>query len=279
VAESPQGPKHDKGTIVDLDVLRRIFDIGINLVPLPVILFMLIGVQSDISVGASTLVRIPNAEINSEFRGWIHEDFRHRMTPELFETSIGQFNLLVNGQFAEFAESFGSFFFKDAPARIFGGHESAYQEYVYAYFSSAAHALKIRPKWTFKMEVGAGLGRADIVFYKEEGVVVEVKRFSHDKKEGYRDQERIQLSGGTKEALSQCDTRHYRLTMPEHVNTVYEYGLAFVGPYCAVEARVLKKVNGTWVTNLVYTAEEDEKRRQRTYCTGVSVGQRITAPP
>jgi hypothetical protein len=33
MAESPQGPKHVKRTIVDLDVLRRIFDNGKNLVP------------------------------------------------------------------------------------------------------------------------------------------------------------------------------------------------------------------------------------------------------
>jgi hypothetical protein len=221
---------------------------------------MLIGVQSDISLDASASVRIPNAEVHSEFRGWIQEDFRRRMTPELSETSIGQFNLLVNGHFAEFAESFGSFFFGEAPACIFGGRESAYQEYVYAYFSSAA--LKVRPKWTIKMEIGAGLGY--IVFYNEVGVVVEMKRFSHGKKEGYRDQEHKQLSNGTKEALLQCDTRHHRSMMPERVNTVYEYGLAFLGPYCAVEARVLKKVDGTWITNRVYTAEEDEKRRQRT---------------
>jgi len=228
----------------------------------------LIGVQSDISLDASTSVRIPNAEIQTEFRGWIREDFHSRMTPELSETSIRQFNLMVNGDFAEFAESFGNFFFREAPACIFGSRESAYQEYVNAYFSSAAHALQVRPKWTVKMEVGAGLGQAGIVFYNEVGVIVEVKCFSHDKKEGYHNQERKQLSSGTKEALLQCDTRHYRLMMPKHVNTIYEYGLAFLGPYCGVEARILKKENGSWVTESAYTADEDENRRQRTYCTG-----------
>ncbi len=69
------------------------------------------------------------------------------------------------------------------------------------------------------MEVGAGLGRAYILFNNEVGVVVEVKCFSHDKKEGYRDQERKLLSSGTKEALLQCDTRHYRST-PEHVTNM-----------------------------------------------------------
>jgi hypothetical protein len=58
------------------------------------------------------------------FVGGFTRTFASRMTPELSETSIGQFNLLVNGHFAEFAESFGSFFFREAPARIFGGRES-----------------------------------------------------------------------------------------------------------------------------------------------------------
>ena len=100
-----------------------------------------------------TSVRIPNAEIQIEFRGWIRKDFHNHMT---LETSIGQFNLLLNGHFAEFAESFGSFFFREAPARLFGGRESAYEEYVYAYFSSAAHALKVRSKWTIRGRSWAG---------------------------------------------------------------------------------------------------------------------------
>ena len=36
LADSAKGPKHVKRTIVDLDVLRRIFDNGKNLVPMPV---------------------------------------------------------------------------------------------------------------------------------------------------------------------------------------------------------------------------------------------------
>jgi len=131
------------------------------------------------------------------------------MAPGLTKTSIGQFNLMVNGHFAEFAESFGNFFFTEAPPRIFGGLESVYQEYVYAYFLSAARTFTDCPKWTTRMEVSAGLDRVDIVFHNDVGVVVEVKHIAHNKKEGYRDQERKLLSSGTKEALIQCDTHHY----------------------------------------------------------------------
>jgi hypothetical protein len=56
-------------------------------------LYTLIGVKSDITLDANASVRIPNTEIQSEFRGWIRQDFHSRMTPELSETSVGQFNL------------------------------------------------------------------------------------------------------------------------------------------------------------------------------------------
>ncbi len=265
MADGAQDPKHIKRTIVDFDVLCRIFDNGKNLIPVN-FLYMLIRVQSEISLNASASVRIPNSEIQSEFREWIREDFGRRMTPELSDSSITLFNLMSNGSFAEFAESFGQLFFTQVPQRIFGGVETVYQDYLFAYLSSAAHALEVKPKWTTKMEVDAGDGRTDMVFYRDEGVVLELKRFPRKKKKGYRDQERLQLSNGTKEALEECDTRYCRSIMPENVTTIYEYGLAFLGPYCGVEARILKKVNGIWVTDGVYTAGEDEKRRQRMYC-------------
>lgn len=116
------------------------------------------------------------------------------------------------------------------------------------------------------MEAGAGAGRADVVFYGNVGVVVEFKRFEYPKKEGYRDTELLKLSDGTRQALEQCDMRHYCSVMPKHITTIYEYALAFLGPYCGVEARTLEKKNEVWLITSVYAADEDEVRRQRTYC-------------
>lgn len=107
------------------------------------------------------------------------------------------------------------------------------------------------------MEQPAGIGQLDIMFYRDVGVVAELKREPQEEKKGYREVECKRLTKGTKQVLERCDTRHYRSIMPEHVTTIYEY--------CGVEARTVKKVNGVWVTVDVYTADEDEKRRERIY--------------
>jgi len=94
-----------------------------------------------------------------------------------------------------------------------------------------------------------------------------VKRLPHPDKKGYRhDIEGRQLSQETMEALKQCDTRNCRAIMPDGVVTICEYGLAFLGPYCGVEGRLIEKVGEQWVTKATYTAQEDEKRRKNTYC-------------
>ena len=226
----------------------------------------LIGVQSEIFQNARASVRIPNFEVQSEFRRWIREDFNRRITPELSNSSITLFNLMANGSFAEFSESFRELFLTQVPQRILGSVETVYQDYFYAYLSSAAHAIEVKPKWTTKMEQPAGIGRLDIMFYRDVGIIAKLRQEPQEEKKGYREVECKRLTKGTKRALEQCDTRHYRSIMPEHVTTIYEYGLAFLGPYCGVEARTVKKMNGVWVTVDVYTADEDEKQREHIYC-------------
>ena len=114
------------------------------------------------------------------------------------------------------------------------------------------------------MEQVAGDGRADIILHDDEkGGILELKRLPHPKKKGYRDQEESLLSEA---ALDQCDTRHYRAVMPEGVITIVEYGIAFLGPYCAVKARILDRQNEKWITwPTEYSVSADEKRRRDTY--------------
>jgi hypothetical protein len=82
---------------------------------------------------------------------------------------------------------------------------------------------------------------------------------------GYRDREESLLSQATNGALGQCDTRLYRAGMPKGVITIVEYGIAFLGPYCAVEARMLERNDGKWMTRNKYSASTDEERRKFTY--------------
>ena len=232
---------------------------------------MLIEAQSRISMD-SVSVRIPNVEITSQFRGWIKEDFDCRMTKELSNPSVNLFRAMTDGNFKDFATLFGSFLLESVPQRIFGSVEMVYQDYLFAYFSSAAEALAIKPKWNTVMETAAGTGRTDMAFWnKTRGTIDEVKRIEYPEKRGYRDShERKFLTKAAKEALEQCDTRHYRAIMPATVTTVCEYGLAFLGPYCGIEARLLERVGEKWVIKEMYTAEEDEVRRKDTYFSRVT---------
>jgi len=130
---------------------------------------------------------------------------------------------MVNGSFSRFAKEFGNFLLTAVPQRIFGSTEFVYQDYLHAYFSSAASAME-GSNWNTMMEVTAGDGRSDIFTHDEEkGAILELKRYTtHKKKEGYREKEKSLLSKGTKEALDQCDTRIYRAKMPKGVTTICE---------------------------------------------------------
>ncbi|KAF8623116.1 hypothetical protein AX17_007550 [Amanita inopinata Kibby_2008] len=191
------------------------------------------------------------------------------MTHDLHGPSVKLFSDLVEGKFSEFAETFGTFLLTMVPQRILSSVEMVYQDYLYAYLSSAARAMIVEPQWTTRMEIGAGNGRADIIFYqKQRGVIIKLKRLPHKQKEGYRAAiEGQHLSHETTAALRQCETRHYRAFMPEDVKTVHEYGLAFMGLYCGIEARTVERDGPGWVMKTTkYTAEQDEEQRQKTYC-------------
>jgi len=228
---------------------------------------MLIEAQSRNSVDTVS-VCIPNAEIESQFRGWIKQDFGSRMTEDLSGPSVNLFRVMTDGNFKEFATLFGRFLLESVPQRIFGSVEMVYQDYLLAFFSSAAEARAIEPKWNMVMETPAGTGRTDMAFWNEKrGTIIEVKRIKYTGKKGYRNaHERQLLTEATKEALDQCDTRHYRAILPATVTTVCEYALAFLGPYCGIEARLLERVDTKWVIKEMYTSEEDEVRRKDTYC-------------
>jgi hypothetical protein len=69
----------------------------------------------------------------------------------------------------------------------------------------------------------------------------------------------------------QLETRQYRASMKDHVTKLHEYGLAFLGPYCAVVGHSLeRKQGGAWVVTGTYDSIEDEKRREKLYTSQTS---------
>jgi hypothetical protein len=101
------------------------------------------------------------------------------------------------------------------------------------------------------------------------GVIHEHKRepFTlQDKQEGYSSSQHQRLTKKAEEALVQLEARQYRASMRDHVTKLREYGLAFLGPYCAIVGRSLeRKQGGTWVITDTYGAVEDEERRKLLY--------------
>lgn len=54
--------------------------------------------------------------------------------------------------------------------------------------------------------------------------------------------------------------------MRDHVTKLREYGLAFLGPYCAILERSLeRKQGGVWLITDRYGAGKDEERRKLLY--------------
>ena len=228
---------------------------------------MFIGAQSPDSMHERTSVRIPNLEIKSHFRDWIRTDFEWNMAKAglSYGPSVSIFCDMINGNFFKFAKAFGEFVLSSMPKRVFGSREWVYQHWVHAYFTGVAGAMCDK-NWISRIEQVAGDGRADIILYDDKrGGILELIRLPHPKKEGYRDHEKSLLSEATNGALDQCDTRHYRADMPEGVNTIVECGIAFLGPYCAVEGRLLERQNGKWITRTQYSVSADEDRRKDTY--------------
>lgn len=77
------------------------------------------------------------------------------------------------------------------------------------------------------------------------GVLHEHKRVpfkSRDKKEGYSASQCKRLTKRAEDALVKLETRQYRASMKDHVTKLHEYGLAFLGPYCAVAAQARRSM-------------------------------------
>lgn len=178
---------------------------------------------------------------------------------------------------ASFAAKFGTLVWETMPSQFLGGKEFVYQAYVCAYFtatSEAANTLKHKPTWDVQVEQCAEIGRLDLILQRmgdDTGVLQEHKRMKlskKDKKEGYGDSQRKGLTKMAAKALTQLETKGYRALMRGHVMKLREYGLAFLGPYCAIVGRSLERERGgPWVVTATYDADEDEKRRDLLYCS------------
>jgi len=197
------------------------------------------------------------------------------MTSETRSRSVALFRGMVSGEMASFAEGFAKLVWETMPAQFLGGREYVYQAYVCAFFTAASEAasdLRYEPAWEVHVERCAGIGRLDLILQRMEddtGVIHEHKRLKltkKDKKDGYGDSQSKRLTKMAAKGLRQLETKQYRASMRDHVTDLHEYSLGFLGPYCAIAGRSLKREpGGQWVVVNSYDADQDEKRRALLY--------------
>jgi len=219
------------------------------------------------------LLCIPNSEIQTLVRRWLRTYMKKCIKARKPHTSgEALFSMAVHGPMATFAKRFGNFITDQMPARFLGSREQVYQAFVCAWFTCAAHSVKVTPHWEVCVERDAGWGRLDLVIqqaHHENGVIKEYKRISptkKDKKDGYGDSQCRRLTKEADNALNQVETRSYRNYVQPHVTKVFEYGIAFLGPYCAVAGRLLERKPGErWLITETYDSKADEERRSKMY--------------
>jgi len=230
--------------------------------------------NSDAGSVTPILLCIPNSEIHFLVRRWLRAYMKKCITiRKPHRSSQALFSIAVNGPMATFAKQFGNFITDQLPARFLGSKEQVYQAFVCAWLTCTAHLVKVTPRWEVAVERDAGWGRLDLVIqqaHHKNGVITKYKRISltkKDKKYGYGDSQCRRLTKAADDALSQVETRFYRAHMWPHVTKVFEYGIAFLGPYCAVAGRLLeRKLGEGWVITEMYDSKADEERRAEMYC-------------
>ena len=196
-------------------------------------------------------VRIPNNEIRYVFRKWLRAKLASSMQSQNIQgRSIALFKSMVSEPMAGFAEEFGKLVLETVPGQFFGSKEVVYQAYVYAFFTAAAEAMDITPKWEVEVECFAGSGRLDLIAQHardKHASIQKYKRLTYIKKEkgkGYGESQRIRLTRKAEKALTQIEDRRYRSSIRTHVLELREYGIAFLGPYCGIVGRLLSREPG-----------------------------------
>jgi len=183
---------------------------------------------------------------------------------------------------SSFAAQFGRLVWETMPIQFLGRREGVYRAYVSTYFTAACDTSTAldhgnKSAWDVRVEQFGGIGHMDLIFQRmgdDTGVLHEHKREPlkpRDKQEGYSDSQRKRLTKKAEEALVQLETRQYHASMKDHVTKLHEYGLAFLGPYCAVVGRSLeRKQGGAWVITNIYGSIDDEERRELLYTSQTS---------
>lgn len=208
------------------------------------------------------------------FRQWLNTYIGNIVTTELGlrSRSIDLVRVMVSGSMSSFAQEFGNLILNKIPSQLFGSKEIVYLAYVCAFLTAAAEAMVDDTRWEVEVECFGGVGHLDLVTQREKGeyaVIQEHRRIElleQDKQRLYGESQCKRLTRMANEALEQIQNRRHRNLIRNHVTELREFGIAFLGPYCAVVGNVLtRKCGGEWTVHDSYTARQDEARRAKMY--------------
>ncbi|KAI9509989.1 hypothetical protein F5148DRAFT_1374783 [Russula earlei] len=223
---------------------------------------------------ATISAQIPNSEIRSLFRQWLVDHLTRRVKHSRKKSisCADIFQDMVSGSMASFSKGFSKFVWHNMPTQFLGSKEYLYQAYVASFFTvgSTLRSSSDLGLWSVKVEECAGMGRLDLMFSRQnEAVIQEHKRIglsAKDKKSGYGESQRERLSKAAENALEQIKAKGYRARLPDQVTKLREYGIAFLGPYCAIVSDALKREpGGQWKVTKSYITERNEQHRVTLY--------------
>jgi hypothetical protein len=205
--------------------------------------------------------QIPNHEIRSLFRQWLLDHFMDRVRTDC----INMFQNMVSGSMASFAKGFSKLMSQTMPTQFLGR-----KQFVTFITAASQVASSDRGLWEVDVERCAGIGRLDLIFYRgDEAAIQEHKRMAlseKDKRSGYGDPQRERLTKEAEKGLTQIEVKGYRARLPDQVTKLREFGIAFLGPYCAIVGRSFKrKAGGQWKIRKTYIAERNERHRGQLY--------------
>lgn len=215
--------------------------------------------------------QIPNHEIKYIFRQWLRDHLMNVVNRGGKEaTCMAIFRNMVSGSMAKFAKKFMAMIWSSMPTPFLGSKECMYQAFVCGFFTVASQLATDEGEWTLAVEGTSGIGRFDFRLHRmTEAIIHEYKRIKmskRDKRSGYDDSKCRRLTTEAENALQQIDNKGYRAQLPNEVTSLREYGIAFLGPYCAIVSHSFERVpGGQWKITGLYNAERNEKNRVALY--------------
>jgi hypothetical protein len=208
---------------------------------------------------------IPNHEIRSLFRQWLLDHFTDRVgrSSNIRTDCINMFQNMVSGSMASFAKGFSKMMSQTMPTQFLGRKE-------FVITDASQVASSDQGFWQVDVERCAGIGRLDLILYRGNEVAIqEHKRMAlseKDKRSRYGDSQRERLTKEAEKGLTQIEVKGYRARLPDQATKLREFGIAFLGPYCAIVGRSFKwKAGGQWNIKRTYITERNERHRDQLY--------------